>query len=100
MAYDNLHDKHKVLIAAHMDLNEPTSYYEAATDSNWVAAIEKELTALNKNHMWDFVLLPKEKKAIGYKWIYIIKKNGDGSIERYKAMLVAKGFTQKYGIDC
>lgn len=61
--------------------------------------MEKEITALNNDHTWDFVVLPKGKKAIGCKWVYKIKKNVDGSIERYKAILVAKGSTQKYGID-
>ena len=43
--------------------------------------------------------LPPEKSVVGCKWIYKIKTCFDGSIERYKTRLVAKGFTQEYGID-
>uniref|UniRef100_A0A2N9HCN5 Integrase catalytic domain-containing protein n=1 Tax=Fagus sylvatica TaxID=28930 RepID=A0A2N9HCN5_FAGSY len=47
----------------------------------------------------DLVDLPAGKFAIGYKWVYKIKTRSDGTVDRYKACLVAKGFTQEYGID-
>ena len=43
--------------------------------------------------------LPPGKSMVGCKWIYKIKTCSDRSIERYKVRLVAKGFTQEYGID-
>ena len=55
--------------------------------------MHKELLALNKNSTWDLVTLPLGKKAIGCKWVYRIKLNADGSLKRFKAQLVAKGYT-------
>ena len=61
--------------------------------------MKEELDTLSKNHTWDLVTLPPGKSVIGYKWIYKIKTCSDGSIERYKAHLIVKGFTQEYEID-
>ena len=61
--------------------------------------MKKELDALSKNHTWDLVTLFPRKFVVGCKWIYKIKTRFDGSIEWYKAHLVAKGFTQEYEID-
>ena len=61
--------------------------------------MKEELNALSKNYTWDLVTLSLGKSVVGCKWIYKIKTHSDGYIERYKACLVAKGFTQEYGID-
>ena len=61
--------------------------------------MKEELDALSKNHTWDLVTLPPRKSVVGCKQIYKIKTRFDGSIERYKARLTAKGFTQEYEID-
>ena len=55
--------------------------------------------ALSKNHNWDLVTFPPRKSVVGCEWIYKIKIHSNGSIERYKARLVAKIFTQEYEID-
>ena len=62
-------------------------------------AIKEELDSIIKNDVWELVELPKNRKAIGSKWILKRKFKCDGSIENYKARLVAKWFTQKPGID-
>ncbi|KAL0416267.1 UNVERIFIED_CONTAM: Retrovirus-related Pol polyprotein from transposon RE2 [Sesamum latifolium] len=54
-------------------------------------AMDKELEALEKNSTWDLTELPASKRAIGSRWVYKTKLNQDGSIERYKSRLVAKG---------
>ncbi|WJZ92580.1 hypothetical protein VitviT2T_011566 [Vitis vinifera] len=59
-----------------------------------------EMEALKKNKTWELVKLSAGKKPVGCKWVYTVKYRADGSIERYKVRLVAKGYTQTYGIDC
>ena len=58
-----------------------------------------ELDALYKTGTWDLVDLPSGKSTIGCKWVYKIKTRSDDIVDRYKALLVAMGFTQEYGID-
>ena len=82
--------------------HSPTSYQEATEGPNknhWEAAMKTEMMSLKENDVWDFVKLPADKKTVGSKWVYKIKTGEDGSIQRYKARLVAQGFTQKYGAD-
>ena len=61
--------------------------------------MKEEFDALSKNHTWDLVTLPPWKFVVSCKWIYKIKTCSNGSIERYKTRLIAKCFTQEYGID-
>ncbi|MCO5613252.1 hypothetical protein L7F22_067528 [Adiantum nelumboides] len=61
--------------------------------------MDNEMDALVKNDTWDLVHLPSGKKAIGSKWVYKIKCKSDGSVERYKASIVAKGYAQTKGLD-
>ena len=80
-------------------LHDPQTYREASTDPLWQIAMKEELDALTKNYTWDLVTLPYRQSVVGCKWIYKIKTRSNGSIERYKARFVTKGFTQEYGID-
>ena len=61
--------------------------------------MKEELDALTKSHTWDLVTLLPRQSVVGCKWIYKIKTHFDGSIEHYKARLIAKVFTQEYEID-
>ena len=57
-----------------------------------------ESKALEKKYTWELTTLPEGKHIVGCKWVYTIKYNPDGTINRYKARLVANGFTQSYGL--
>ncbi|KAL5580295.1 hypothetical protein UlMin_012737 [Ulmus minor] len=77
----------------------PKNVNEALDNPNWKEAMLEEMRALKRNKTWEIVDLPKGKKPVGCKWIFTLKYKADGSLERYKARLVARGFTQTYGID-
>ena len=57
--------------------------------------MREEIQALEANNTWQLVNLPAHKHAIGCRWIYRIKYKLDGTVDRYKAKLVAKGYTQQ-----
>ncbi|KAG7585659.1 Ribonuclease H-like superfamily [Arabidopsis thaliana x Arabidopsis arenosa] len=77
----------------------PQTYEEAIEHQVWRDAIAAERQAMEHNHTWEEGELPKGKKAVTSKWVFTIKYKSNGDIERYKARLVARGFTQTYGED-
>ena len=59
----------------------------------------EELDALFQNHTWDLIELPPVKSIVGCKQFYKTKTLSDGTVDKYKAHLEAKNFSQEYGID-
>jgi len=81
---------------------EPRSLKEAQKRDDWdlwYEAALKEYTQMLAHNTWELVPLPKGRKPVGSKWVFKIKENADGSIERYKARIVAQGFSQKPHLD-
>jgi hypothetical protein len=72
---------------------------EALPKKEWRDAMREEMCALEKNKIWNIVDKSKGKNIVDCKWIFTLKYKADGSLERYKAQLVAKGYTQTYGVD-
>jgi hypothetical protein len=78
---------------------EPTCFEEAIQKKEWADAMTKEYQSIIKNDVWEIVPRPKSKDVVSSKWLFKIKHVVDGSIEKYKARFVARGFSQKEGID-
>jgi hypothetical protein len=78
-------------------IDEPSNYQETSSIAEWQLAMAEELSALDRTHTWDIVPLPSHAVPITCKWIFKVKTKSDGSMERYKACLVARGFQQAQG---
>eukprot|EP00253_Pinus_taeda_P025809 PITA_25809 len=78
---------------------EPQTYSEAKGTPEWEQAMDAEFQSLQKNHTWTLFDLPEGKKPISCKWVYKVKYKANGTLDKYKARLVARGFSQKEGID-
>lgn len=80
---------------------DPVSVQEALgrpDGDSWRNAIEEELDSFEKNNAWELVTTEKDSTVVDCKWVFKKKVNSAGEV-KYRARLVAKGFTQRYGID-
>lgn len=98
--YNNIEESCAFLAAKSCD--EPVTYEEAIhcnEKEKWIEAMKQEHNSLVKNGVWKLVDLPKGAKIVDNRWVFRVKRKPDNSIERHKARLVARGFSQCYGID-
>ncbi|KAL0294174.1 UNVERIFIED_CONTAM: Retrovirus-related Pol polyprotein from transposon RE1 [Sesamum angustifolium] len=72
---------------------EPENFETAVKHKVWVQAMEEEINMIEKNNTWELANRRKDKEVIGVKWIYKMKLNADGSIQKHKARLVPKGYS-------
>ncbi|XP_074356820.1 uncharacterized protein LOC141696596 [Apium graveolens] len=99
MSYQDFSSSYYKYLCATVVIPTPYTYQQAATDSKWLAAMKLELHALESNHTWELVPKPAHTHIVDCKWLFKVKYNSDGTVERYKARLVARGFTQTFGLD-
>ena len=81
---------------------DPLSYTEAVRSPfrrEWEEAAREEYDSLLAHKTFSLVPLPAGRKAVGSKWVFKTKRNAEGRVIRYKARLVAQGFSQKPGVD-
>jgi hypothetical protein len=84
---------------SHIIDTELSFHGEAVGQQVWQDAMTEEYQFIMKNDVWDIVLRPEGKSVVTSKWIYTIKYVADGSVKKYKARFVARGFSQVEGID-
>ena len=85
-----------------VDSFEPKTYSEAVESSDkalWLVAMQQEMNAFADNETWSLVERPKDKNVINGKWVFKVKQNEEGEIDKYKARYVAKGYAQVEGVD-
>lgn len=99
---DEDNDRNNVILHALAVIGEPINYEDVLISPDkekWLQAMKDEMQSLKKNNTYELVYPPKGTRVIGCRWVYRIKRNLDGSVDRYKARLVAQGFSQRSGID-
>ncbi|KAJ7961715.1 Retrovirus-related Pol polyprotein from transposon TNT 1-94 [Quillaja saponaria] len=99
VSYKSLSPSYRAFVSTLSSVSIPQDWKEALADPKWEDAMVEEMKALSKNDTWELASLPHGKRAVGCKWVFTIKRKADGTIERYKARLVARGFTQTYVVD-
>eukprot|EP00253_Pinus_taeda_P034538 PITA_34538 len=80
-------------------MTEPSSFKETVEDPAWVDATVEEYDSIVRNSAWEIVPRPEGKSLVGLRWTYKVKQAAEGSVEKYKARFVARGFSQIEGID-
>jgi hypothetical protein len=78
---------------------EPYTVKEVMSSPSWKAAMIDEYNALLLNKTWTLVPLVSGRNMIDCKWVFKLKYKADGFVDHHKALLVAKGFKQRLGID-
>jgi hypothetical protein len=78
---------------------EPTYFEEPIQRKEWADAMTEEYQSIMQNEVWEIVPRPKSKDVVSSRWIFKIKHDVDGSIEKYKERFSAHVFSQKEGID-
>ncbi|KAF5462902.1 hypothetical protein F2P56_018869 [Juglans regia] len=95
--------RHPVPVCFAVDLAttplEPKTFRQAEHDPNWHQAMQSEIDALHENKTWSLVPPSPDMNLVTSKWVFKVKTKADGSVERYKARLVARGFSQLHGLD-
>ena len=84
---------------SHIIDSEPTTYEETSMHQVWKDAMMEEYQSIMKNDVWEVVPRLEGKSVVTSKWIFKIKHGEYGSVEKHKAKFVARGFSQKEGID-
>jgi len=72
---------------------------QALSNPQWRTTMSSELTALMRHDTWELVPCSAFIKPVGCKWVSRVKRHPDGSIDRFKARFVAKGYNQRPGLD-
>ena len=82
MSTEKLFVQHQSFISAIDSIRVPASVQEALKDKNWIQAMNEEMHALEKNGTWEIIEKPNDKRPVGCRWIYTVKYQSDGILDR------------------
>ena len=88
----------KALVASLRD-SESSTFEEASQHHVWRDAMMEEYHSIMKNDVWEIVSRPEGKSVVTSRWLYKLKHAADGSVEKYKARFVVRGFSQVEGVN-
>jgi len=77
----------------------PRNYQDARLLPQWQMAMNEEMEALRSRGTWELVPHPANASVVTCRWVFSVKHKANGTVDRYKTRLVARGFTQTYGVD-
>jgi len=99
LSYHRLSQPFYVCLLSISSVSIPKCVGDALTHLGWRQTMLDEMNALQNNGTWELVPLPSRKFVVGCRWIFAIKVGPDGTIDRLKVRLVAKGYTQNFGLN-
>ena len=99
LTYHRLSSSYSAFISTLSSVSIPKTMHEVLSHPSWKQAMVEEMAALHSTGTCDLVSLPAGKSPAGCRWIFIVKIGPDGEVDRLKARLVAKEYTQVYGSD-
>ena len=92
-------DRLGMALMASLRDSKPSTFEEASQHHVWRDAMMDEYHSIMKNDVWEIVPRPKGKSMVTSRWLYKLKHAANGSVEKYKARFVARGFSQVEGVD-
>lgn len=99
LSYSNISSEFQNAILSVSADTVPSTFKQAILSDLWKKAMNTEFDGMNTNKTYSIVTLPPGKNVVGCRWVYALKYNADGTVERPRARLVAQGYTQQEGVD-
>ena len=97
LTYHRLSSPYSAFVSILSSVSVPQTEHEALSHPDYKQATVEKMATLHSSGTWDLVTLPASKTPVGSRWVYTMKIGPNGRVDRLKALLVAKGYTQVYG---
>ncbi|KAL0283440.1 UNVERIFIED_CONTAM: Retrovirus-related Pol polyprotein from transposon RE2 [Sesamum angustifolium] len=99
LSFQYLSPNYRAFSVSFSSISIPNTYCEALWHPAWKMNMDDEMSALISRGTWELVEVPPNANVVAFRWVFTLKFQTDGTLERYKTRLIAKGFTQTYGVD-